>query len=502
MRVILAALILWLSAPAQAKWLEARTDNFIVYSDGSEKQLRVMAERLELYDQVLRVMTNTKAKTSPMKMTVYLLDSRATLQSVYGASSTSLAGFYTTTRFGAVAFVPRLKSESAYDIDSELVLYHEYAHHFMLQYYPAAYPTWYVEGFAEYFGATQFRKSEIQVGRIAMHRVPSLALEAWLPMEKLLTLTYHKKDKVSDTEMQQLYAQGWLLTHYLFSSEQRQGQIGQYALHLNKGLPHAEAFQKAFQTDFATLGKELSSYYRDGKLIYRRLTITKLPDTSLTVRALGPEEEALLLPVAKLRMGLAKDKQAEFNTKFNAALTPYAATETGRLAQAEWENRFGDSANVQPLLDPVLIAKPDHAHALAVQAYAAYRLSLKAEGEAKAAAIRAARTWAIKANRAAPETPLPLMLNYLSYRREEKGPTANALIGLEQAWALMPQDSYLSVLTATGVALASRKEDARFYLRSLINNPHGGNGAASAQALMKTIESDGRLGMPLEGDDE
>jgi Protein of unknown function (DUF1570) len=487
---------------AQAKWLEATTSNFIIYSDGNEKQLREMSERLERYDQVLRIMTGTKAEASPLKMTIYLLSSQSALNSIYPGDQKNVAGFYTTNMFGPVAFVPRLRSESVFDLDGETVLYHEYAHHFMMQYYPAAYPSWYVEGFAEYFSATDFRKSEIKVGAPAMHRLPSLALETWLPIERLLTLTYHDNKTAKEKEISQLYAQGWLLTHYLFSNKERQGQIGQYAINLNNGMGHKEAFEKAFKTDFATLGKELRSYYRDGKVLVRQLKPDDLKPVSVAVRLLAPAEEALLLPVARLRLGIAKDKRADFVTKFTQALAPHAATDAGRLAQAEWENAYGQSAKVQPLLEPVLKAKPDHAQALALQAYAAYRLSLSADEKSSPAAIKAARSYAAKANRAAPDTPLPLMLFYLSYRLEEKGATANALMGLERAWQLMPQDSYLSFLTATGVAMAGRKEDAGYYLRAVMNNPHGGASAARAQALMKAIESDANLGTPIQAEDE
>jgi hypothetical protein len=149
-----------------------------------------------------------------------------------------------------------------------------------------------------------------------------------------------------------------------------------------------------------------------------------------------------------------------------------------------------------------LKAKPDHPHALVLQAYAAYRISLSADEKSSPAAIKTARAYAAKANRAAPDTPLPLMLFYLSYRMEEKGASENALMGLERAWQLMPQGNYLSFLTATGVAMAGRKEDAAYYLRAVMNNPHGGASAARAQALMKAIESDANLGMPIQAEED
>ena len=41
-------------------------------------------------------------------------------------------------------------------LDIKTVLLHEYTHHFMYQYFPAAYPTWYSEGFAEFMASPVF----------------------------------------------------------------------------------------------------------------------------------------------------------------------------------------------------------------------------------------------------------------------------------------------------------------------------------------------------------
>ncbi len=50
-----AALIAALAATsAEAKWLRAETDNFIIYSEGSEKSLRDFAVTLQRFDATLR----------------------------------------------------------------------------------------------------------------------------------------------------------------------------------------------------------------------------------------------------------------------------------------------------------------------------------------------------------------------------------------------------------------------------------------------------------------
>ncbi len=174
MRYLLIWMLLLVSMPAQAKWLEATSQNFIVYSDGGEDQLRAFTDKLEKFDQVMRIMTFTKIAPSPMKLKVYLVANRGVIAQIHPGKQPNLAGFYTTSMFGATAFVPRTRGNSVFDLDGEAVLFHEYAHHFMRQYFPISYPTWYSEGFAEYFSSMEFRKDGANVGTIAMQRVPSL----------------------------------------------------------------------------------------------------------------------------------------------------------------------------------------------------------------------------------------------------------------------------------------------------------------------------------------
>ena len=67
LRSILALLILAIPAAAHARWLEARSPSFTVYSESSEGDLRDAVERLDDYDRFLRQMTGTTSPTRPLK---------------------------------------------------------------------------------------------------------------------------------------------------------------------------------------------------------------------------------------------------------------------------------------------------------------------------------------------------------------------------------------------------------------------------------------------------
>lgn len=61
----------------------------------------------------------------------------------------------------------------------------------MLQYSPAAYPPWFVEGFAEIASTASFeRKDAITYGKPASHRQYELQQGNWIPIERLIDGSY------------------------------------------------------------------------------------------------------------------------------------------------------------------------------------------------------------------------------------------------------------------------------------------------------------------------
>ena len=56
------AAVILLAAPANAEWKEARSRNFIVYSEGSEASLVEAATKLEKFEFMLRTVSNSKGQ--------------------------------------------------------------------------------------------------------------------------------------------------------------------------------------------------------------------------------------------------------------------------------------------------------------------------------------------------------------------------------------------------------------------------------------------------------
>jgi hypothetical protein len=291
-RTACALLLAAVSATARAEWREATTAHFIVYGEDSPERLEAAAMNLERYDHLLRLALELPQE-SATKLKVYLLKNRDEVQRSMGYGvGTGVAGYYQSATRGSIAVGTRLTAGNMDDIDSQSVLFHEYAHHLLLQHSGAFYPWWYSEGFAEYYGTARVvSDTVIEVGLPARHRATTFTFATWLPLEKLLSArTYEDIDR----QVWNLYAEGWLLVHYLDNTPERAGQLRRYLAAVNAGVDLATARDQAFGPKAEALNKELRSYSRKNKLDALRVTFDAPVGGAAALRTLRPAEAALL----------------------------------------------------------------------------------------------------------------------------------------------------------------------------------------------------------------
>lgn len=104
--LLLCVLLSALPSVASARWQEARSPNFVVYSDGSAEALRQSAALLEDYDRLLRTLTGTSAPPSPAALKVYLVGSPGKLRQVATLPNGAL-GVYIARVGGTAMFAVR-----------------------------------------------------------------------------------------------------------------------------------------------------------------------------------------------------------------------------------------------------------------------------------------------------------------------------------------------------------------------------------------------------------
>ena len=137
--VAAVAAIVLLPSASWAEWREVETAHFLIISESQPAQIEKFAERLESYDKLMRMATSI-AEDDPVKVRIYEVASTAEIEQALGVSQTGIAGFYDNNILGPFAVTPRKTNGGGRYFTPELVLHHEYAHHFMLQYFPAIYP--------------------------------------------------------------------------------------------------------------------------------------------------------------------------------------------------------------------------------------------------------------------------------------------------------------------------------------------------------------------------
>lgn len=324
MRLLIAAFaFLFISAPASAAdWWRAETNNFVIISEDDEEEVRRFAIELERFDMALRYLQNMEIgepqPTPATKLTVYRFGDIGDIGRMAGVSS--VAGFYIPRAGDSVAFSPareerrRTMSVTNVDrsrnraarLDAVSVLQHEYVHYFMMQHFPAAYPAWYVEGYAELLATIRFNDDgTFHVGDPPQYRAFQIFQLRQFPIEDML----NQEHELAGYEGFQFYGTGWLLAHYLNFDPQRLAQLNEYLVAIGEGEDSLTTARRIFG-DLDEIDRALRDY-RDGPFPGYDVTTPGYVEPRLQMRPLTEIEEDLIREEMELRRGLSKDDAAD-----------------------------------------------------------------------------------------------------------------------------------------------------------------------------------------------
>lgn len=476
----LVAALLWNSS-AQARWIEAETPHFIVYSDGAEPALREFALLLEDYDGLLRALTGTKAEPSPTKLRVYLVRGPAALREVRDVPN-AVAGMYLAAPGGTAAFAIRRSTGGTFGIEGEDVVLHEYAHHFMTQYYPYAYPAWYVEGFAEYLMTAEFTATRIQLGRVSANRGIGLTRGDWIPAETLLT---KRPGELRGDQRAMFYAQAWLAVHYINRTPGKLEALRNYLRALGNGTPLSEAFTTSFGTDFAGFQRTLKRYV-GGNMTYTAFDRFAASAPPIAVRPLPASADELLLPLANLHAGVGKAWQASRLAQVRGAAARYPDDAFAQRVLALAEAKIGDPSAAVAAADKLLARDPNDVDALFAKAIALVEQARDAPNGR--ALLSQARQHFVRANKLAPNQ-VPILFGYALAQLASARPNKNILDVLLLARQLAPQVDEIGMLAAHAAMQQGDFAGAERLLKPIAFSPHGGDAAAAAAGMLEAAKA-------------
>lgn len=487
-----AALYFLLSCcDALADWHEASSDHFVIYADESEKDIRKYSDRLERYHSAMSsVVPSKKIKPSPSsRVTIYVVRSKQLVRKLYGSGRDAryVDGFYVARAGGSLAIIPPINvARGGKASESELVLMHEYAHHFMAVNAPYLVPRWYSEGFAEYFATAKFENNgAVGLGLPAQHRAYEL-LEAWsvgdVSIQQLLDSKLYaaRKSKSYDN----FYGRSWLLFHYLFTDSDRRKQLVNYLNRLNSGEAELSAATSALG-DLKALDKALDGYLKKNKMQYLRVPPDWLSVGQITVRKLS-EAEAASMPIRiRSQRGVNQETAAEVVQDAREVAAKYPDEPAVQAALAEAEFDAGNDEAAVRAADKALAATPGNMSALIQKGFALTRMATETKTEE---AWQAARGHFVSVNRIENDHPIPLIYYYLSFISQDKEPTKAALEGLEWALELAPYDDNVRMMVAGRQMQDRRFAQAIRTISPLAHHPHAGADNPAIALLKKAQE--------------
>ncbi len=484
---------------ADAKWLRADTDNFIIYSEGNERSLREFAENLQRFDATLRFRFKVPGGKEPNRLTIYLVpraEDAGRLMS--GKRGSSIAGFYSPAPEGSFAVSHREDMGSRLGTSApQQTLFHEYGHHFMKRYVHAAFPAWFIEGFAEYYSTVDFdRDGKAEIGRPAYGRAYGLLEMPKIPADKLL---FERPGAMRNSgQVDVYYGRAWVLTHMLYSDPARAGQLTKYIEAINRGEDVKQAATDAFG-DLVQLDKDLNRYMVR-PMTYRTTNEPIAIPGSITITPLAAAEDALIgLRLERLSTGTDDERLTKIRDELRTltALHPGHANAWFELAMAEWtlDEDVRDLAAVRTATDKAIALDPNHVRANVLLGRL-LAIDLDKKDDFSAAAWREVRKPIAHANRTNPDDPVPLYAYFRSFQQQGVTPPEIAIKGLEQAFSLAPEDIQLRMEYAYSLANKGSFDPAIKLAQSVAFDPHGGGG----EQFLEHLESmrDRREGAPAD----
>jgi hypothetical protein len=462
---LIGVLLLLLAQPVFAAWFRAETPAFVVYGQGSARQVGAAATQLAAFDQLLRQLTGTTGDAPRARVNVYLVNDARDFERLRGAGP-SFDGFYTATPNTIAAFVDR--SDTAHEARAQGVMFHEYAHHFMFAHQPASYPAWYIEGLASYWETARFSGGKARYGDYDSSRAQTMMLANWMPMARLLGADWAN---LPGYETPMFYAQSWLAVHYLASDPQRAAALARYLELVAAGTPSGPAFAQVFGYPVERFDKVLIDYVMGRTLKPTELAFVPL-QASVAAAPLSAVADALLIPAAQLDIGVDPDKAPALLERIRRIAARYPDDWSAKVVLATAELRLGDRVQARTLIDSLVAEKPDSAPLLVLL------------GTAQLLDHQAASATLAHADAMRPDDYRILFLRALA---EPPGAEAERRALLLRANALAPQVEPVALAAAQAQAEAGEFAAARALLMPVANNPHGGPAAVQARGWLRQL---------------
>jgi len=403
--------------------------------------------------------------------------------------------------------------EKAIEITAESLLYSGYAQHFLLTYFPAAYPRWYLDGFGQVFSTLVVSGDNmIEFGRAPSGTTTVTQEFGGYPIKDVLSDAYLTA-KPHDTRWTPIHA--WMLTHFLFFDDARRPQLNKYLAARARGEDPATA--GAVFGDQTQLARELRAYFLARKP-FLKITYDGAKIEQPIVRRLRESEAAFVMgrlelgarlvippappadasPATAKTMTKARDDALAQRARWLSGLRRDAAKWPGeidaQLLLAEAECRSGNADGCMAAIRHAEAIAPSDARILLWKGAALTLQAAALAGPEREKRVAEGRKLIVQANQLDHDAVGPLLAYYRSFAVAGETPSDNAIEGLQRALEEVPAAPTTRLELANALVQKGNASVAGAIILPVAAGPYNSPERPAAEALLHNIKQSGAAG--------
>ena len=471
---------------AKDTWTSVRSQNFQLVGNASEKDIRLVANRLEQFRTVFALLFPALKLNSPVPTTVIVFKSDGSYKPF--KVNPNVAGYFQP---GEDVNYITLTSEKSSDEQPFRTIFHEYVHLLVENTMGGTVPLWFNEGLAEYYSTFDItdENRKVILGDLVRNHVLYLREQKLLPLRTLFAVDYKSPYYNEGNKMNIFYAESWMLMHYLLQgeSQKRRPQLARFVDLIRSKLTVDEAFQQAFQINLDAFEKDFKSYVQGAKYMATAVTFEKKLDFDAQMQSAPVTEGEAQAYLGDLLLHTRRFVDAESHLQQALTLSPELP-----MAEASFgmlRVRQGRLADARQYLEKAVAGNSQNYLAHFYYAYALSGLSFEGSqvvnsyAPEEAATMRAELRKAIALKPDFPETYA--LLGFINIVRNEEIDETIAL--LKRALTMSRSNQRVVFMLAQ---LYMRKEnlaEARQLLEPLARNSPNPELRQHAQALLEGV---------------
>jgi hypothetical protein len=287
---LLGGILVCAVVPARAKektWVQVRSTHFTVVTDLGEKRGIEVARHCERMRAAFRLLMKQARTDDPVPLLIWALDGQKEVDDVLGSSKAKHTGLFLAGEDRNFILVDASG-------DPRRAVYHEYMHALLNANISSAVPTWFEEGFAEYFSTLQINAKATTLGLVPIGELRFLRENGKLM--RLPDLFAVRQDSrlynQNGPTQAMFYAESWLLVHYIFDHHLI-SRAEPLFFRVARGQGLSAALQAEFGVSAARLEADLLEYAKGEGFRYFSLPAVELPDEIAVVPLSGITMQAL-----------------------------------------------------------------------------------------------------------------------------------------------------------------------------------------------------------------